>query len=351
MNTLNDDTMYQALLDKDSTFEGIFFAGIKTTGIFCRPTCTARKPKKENVEFFTTAKEAILKGYRACKICKPLNQPNETPQYIAALLEQIENHPEIKLKDADLIQQNIDPSTLRRWFLKNYNMTFHAYQRINRINHAFNKIQEGQSITNVAYDSGFDSLSGFGESFKNIFGVAPSHTKEQKIIYLTRLNTPLGTMFAGATDKGICLLEFTDRKMLETELKQLTKIFNAVIIQSKSPFFDILTEQLQAYFAGTLQTFTVPLDTKGTPFQEHVWATLQTIPYGTTCSYLEEATMMGKPKAVRAIGHANGMNRISIIIPCHRVIGANGDLTGYGGGLWRKRWLLELERSHNKNHH
>ncbi|MCI0706957.1 MAG: methylated-DNA--[protein]-cysteine S-methyltransferase, partial [Ignavibacteriae bacterium] len=199
-------------------------------------------------------------------------------------------------------------------------------------------------VTSAAFDSGFESLSGFGNSFKSVFGVSPKKGKAQQVINVTRLETPLGTMLACATEKGICLLEFTDRKMLETELKDLAKRLNAIMLQGESVHFDTLRQQLVEYFEGKRKEFTVPLDTPGTEFQQAVWNILQTIPYGSTRSYLQQAKLIRKPDAVRAVAHANGMNRISIIIPCHRVIGSDGKLVGYGGGLWRKQWLLDHER-------
>lgn len=341
---LSNEIMYKALVDKDSTYEGSFIAAVKTTGIFCRPTCTARKPKKENVEFYSTAKEAILKGYRPCKVCNPLEKLGETPDYIKNILKELNDNPSLKFKDWDLIQQGVEPSKIRRWFLKNHGITFQAYQRMYRINSAFKKIQKGEPVTSVAFDTGYESLSGFTDSFKSIFGVSPSNSKDKQIINITRLETPLGTMFACAVEQGICLLEFTDRKMLETELKGLAKQLNANIIQGANKHFDLLKQQLDEYFEGKRKEFTIQLFTPGTEFQQSVWKVLRTIPYGSTYSYKQQAIALKKPDAFRAVANANGMNRISIIIPCHRVIGEDGNLTGYGGGLWRKKWLLDLEK-------
>jgi len=341
---LTEAIMYQALVDKNASFEGAFIAAVKTTGIFCRPTCKARKPKPENVEFFDTTKEAILHGYRPCKVCSPLEIPGATPDYVKEILKEIGQNPSIKFKDWDLRTKGIEPSKIRRWFLKNHGITFHAYQRMFRINTAFKKIQNGETITTAAFDSGYESLSGFNDSFKSVFGVSPSNSKNKQIINITRFETPLGTMFACAVDQGICLLEFSDRRMLETEFKALAKHLNATIIQGTHPHFHKLESQLTEYFEGKRKVFTVPLFTPGTDFQQSVWNELQSIPYGTTRSYKQQAIAICKPEAVRAVGHANGMNRISIIIPCHRVIGENGNLTGYGGGIWRKQWLLDFEK-------
>lgn len=341
---LTEDIMYKALLDKDSSFEGSFIVGVKTTGIFCRPTCTARKPKRANVNFYNNTKEAILAGFRPCKICNPLNKLNETPEYVNNIITELNTNPSQKFKDWDLKQRGIEPSKMRRWFLKNHGITFHAYQRMFRINSAFKNIQNGDTVTSTAYDSGYNSLSGFTDAFKSIFGVSPIKSKKQNIIDLTRIETPLGTMFACAVKEGICLLEFSDRKMLETQFKNLAKRLNATIIQGNNKHFEILNKELAKYFEGKLKVFTVPLFSPGTDFQESVWKELLKIPYGSTRSYQEQANLLNKPKSVRAVANANGMNRISIIIPCHRVIGSDGNLTGYGGGLWRKKWLLDLEK-------
>ncbi len=344
---LTTTRMYQAILDKDAAFEGVFFTCVKTTGIFCRPVCTARKPKLENVEFVPSAKEALGKGYRPCKICEPLRLPDETPDFIHALLDEIRENPSEKIGDWQLRQRHLEPHTIRRWFMKHHGMTFHAYQRMFRLNTAFKKLQQGDSVTDVAFGTGYESLSGFGDSFKAVFGVSPRDGREQGVIDLTRLETPIGTMFAAAVPEGICLLEFTDRKALPTELKALAKHYNATVLQGDNPHFAELKKQLAEYFGGSRKRFDVPLAMPGTAFQQAVWNELLTIPCGSTRSYAEQAERLGKPTAVRAVANANGMNCISIVVPCHRVIGSDGHLTGYGGGLWRKQWLLELERGNS----
>ncbi len=339
------EQMYKASFDKNPDFEGVFWMGVKTTGIFCRPTCTARKPKPENVEFFSNTKDAILKGYRPCKVCKPLENPEETPKEIQDLLNELAENPALKFKDYDLVKRGLEPATVRRWFLKNHGITFHAFQRMFKINSAFKKLQNGESVTDTAFDSGYESLSGFNESFKNIFGVSPKQSMTEKIINLKRIETPLGTMIACADENGICMLEFSDRKALPTELKDISKYFDANIIQGENPHFKTLEKELKEYFAGKLKDFTIPLSPVGTDFQKKVWEVLRKIPYGTTRSYSQQAEILGNPKAVRAVANANGLNKISIIIPCHRVIGSDGTLTGYGGGIWRKQKLLELEKA------
>ncbi|WP_317207353.1 bifunctional transcriptional activator/DNA repair enzyme AdaA [Chryseobacterium gleum] len=345
MMELTGKIMYEASYTKDVSFEGIFWMGVKTTGIFCRPTCTARKPKFENVEFFSSTKDAMLKGYRPCKVCRPLENLNATPQYIKELLKEIADDPALKLKDYDLVKRGLEPATVRRWFLKHHGITFHAFQRMSKLNTAFKKLQQGESVTGVAFDTGYESLSGFNESFKNIFGVSPKNNTMEKIIDLKRIETMLGTMIACADENGICLLEFSDRKALPTELKSIAAHCKANIIQGENPHFETLEQQLSEYFEGRRTEFTVPLSPVGTAFQKEVWNILQEIPYGATRSYQEQADILGSPKSVRAVANANGLNKISILIPCHRVIGSNGQLTGYGGGIWRKQKLLQLEKA------
>jgi AraC family transcriptional regulator of adaptative response/methylated-DNA-[protein]-cysteine methyltransferase len=342
----SDTIMYKALIEKDTSFEGLFVAAIKTTGIFCRPVCTARKPKIENVEFFDTAKEAILHGYRPCKICNPLVTPGVTPEYIRLLLDEIHANPSQKITDADLRRRSIEPDRIRRWFMRYHGVTFHAYQRLYRINSAFKMIRDGGSVTDTAFASGYESLSGFNDTFKTIVGVPPSSSKDRKFLDMTRIETPLGPMIACANEQGVYLLEFTDRRMLETELKELSDELDTPIIQGNNPHFIQLKRQLDEYFEGRRTEFTVPLITEGTEFQKQAWKYLATIPYGSTVSYKHQATGLSNAAAVRAIARANGMNRIAILIPCHRVVGENGDLTGYAGGLWRKKWLLDLEKKH-----
>lgn len=344
--TLSKDLMYRALVDKNSQFEGVFFAGIKTTGIFCRPTCTARKPKPENVEYFESTREALINGYRPCKVCKPTQNRGAIPEDLQALLKEIESNPFERITDSHLRARNLNPSQVRRWFQKNHEMTFHAYQRLIRINSAFSNIKNGDKVIAAAFDNGFSSLSGFQYSFKKATGINPRESKQKGQLTMTRIPTPLGPMFAIASDEAICLLEFTDRRMLETELKQLEKIYGSSILPGNHKLFSILDRQLQEYFVGKLRKFTIPLATPGSDFQGKVWQTLKKIPYGHTISYMEQAKSLGKEGAVRAIASTNGHNRVAIIIPCHRVIGSDGELKGYGGGLWRKKWLIDHEKKH-----
>ncbi len=178
---------------------------------------------------------------------------------------------------------------------------------------------------------------------QDILDASEPNEKHTNVIYIRQISTPLGPMFAGATEKGICLMEFADRKMLRTELKDLQRLLKAQILPGTNIYLEQAQKEMEEYFLGTRKTFDVQLDAPGTEFQKRVWAALLNIPYGKTVSYKHQATILNNLPAIRAVASANGHNRVSIIIPCHRVIGENGNLTGYGGGLPRKRWLINFE--------
>ncbi len=339
----DDPTMYRALVEKDPTFEGLFFAGVTTTGIFCRPTCTARKPRRENVLFFASAGEALGAGYRPCRVCRPMEPAGAAPEPLARLLAEVEAAPGRRLTDADLRARGLDPATVRRWFKRHHGMTFQGYLRALRVGAAFGHLGAGATVLDAASDHGWESLSAFGDAFRRVMGASPRRAAGPAVV-VSRFLTPLGPMLAGASERGVCLLEFADRRMLETQLERIRKRLGAPLVPGESPTLEQLGGELERYFAGELRDFTTPLDLRGTDFQQRVWAVLRAIPYGATRSYAEQARLLGQPEAVRAVARANGDNRIAVVVPCHRVVGADGSLTGYGGGLWRKRWLLDLER-------
>jgi AraC family transcriptional regulator of adaptative response/methylated-DNA-[protein]-cysteine methyltransferase len=338
------DDYYKALLDREPSYVGIFYVGVKTTLVFCIATCRARKPKRENVIFYTSFKEALDAGYRPCKICKPTENANQAPEPVEKAMQLVRDNPKEKISDHQLRQLQISPELVRRWFKKNYAMTFQAYQRMYRINSAFQELKGGKKTIDVAFESGYDSLSGFGYIYKKIVGKAPKFSSENSVILISRLTTILGPMFICATEKGVCLLEFVDRRMLETEFKDLQRLLKAKIVAGENRHIKQAKQELTEYFDATRIVFDVSLDTPGTEFQQSVWTCLKSIPYGETYTYQQQAEKINKPKAVRAVASANGFNRISIIVPCHRVIGKNGKLTGYGGGLERKRWLIDHEK-------
>jgi AraC family transcriptional regulator of adaptative response/methylated-DNA-[protein]-cysteine methyltransferase len=335
--------MLQAFLSRDASFDGIFVTAVHTTGIFCRPTCTAKKPRPENVTFFGSSNEALLSGYRPCKRCRPLEVSGEPPEWLQPLLSEVEEDPTRRWTDRDLRARGWSPERVRRWFQRNHGMTFQAYSRARRLGSALGQMKDGSAVSRAAFESGYDSLSGFQEAFKLFFGAPPSVTAGATIIRVDRIPTPLGPMLVGATEDVVLLLEFVDRRMLPNQIKRIRKRTRGVFVPGKNDLVDRVSRQLAEYFDGTRRHFELPLGPVGTDFQQATWAGLVRIPFGETRSYAELATDIGRPSAVRAVGKANGDNALAIVIPCHRVVGADGKLVGYGGGLWRKRRLLELE--------
>jgi AraC family transcriptional regulator of adaptative response/methylated-DNA-[protein]-cysteine methyltransferase len=337
-------TMYRALVRRDPAYEGVFWVGVRTTGIFCRPTCPARRPRRENVEFFPRLADALTSGYRPCKQCRPLVARGDTPDWIAALLRLVDANPFERIREADLRRRGLEPDRVRRWFQRHHGMTFQAYQRHRRLGSALSHLRNGARVTTTAFATGYESLSGFREAVGKLLGDTPTAAREATLLRATRITTPLGPMLAVAGDTALHLLEFTDRRMLATQLEGVRRRFGAVITPGSSPVLAQVERELREYFGGERREFTVPLAIRGTPFQETVWRQLLRIPCGETRSYEQLARMAGHPGAQRAVGTANGSNRIAILIPCHRVIRADGTLSGYGGGVWRKKRLLELEQ-------
>jgi AraC family transcriptional regulator of adaptative response/methylated-DNA-[protein]-cysteine methyltransferase len=336
-------TLMDAFYSRDASYDGLFYTGVRTTGIFCRPSCPARKPKRENIEFFATARDAMFAGFRPCRRCRPLESPGETPGWLAALVDAVDAEPERRWTDADLRSHGVHPDRVRRWFKANHGMTFHAYARARRLGTALQRIREGDRVVVAAHDHGYESLSGFNTAVRELIGASPRGSRALATVVLRRLTTPLGPMIAGSIDGDVCLLEFADRRMLERQIKTLSRRLRCRFLPGTSAVLDILAHEIDAYFEGSLRRFSVPLRAPGTDFQRAVWEALAGIPYGETRSYADVAASLDQPSAVRAVARANGDNRLAILIPCHRVIGKDGSLTGYGGKLWRKQRLLELE--------
>ena len=337
--------MTKAFLNRNAEYDGIFFTGVRSTGIFCRPSCPARKPSPDNVQYFATAREALFAGYRACLRCRPMEVGGKAPDWAAPLLERLEQDPQRRIRDWEIRQSGVDPARVRRYFLRKYGITFQAYCRARRLGKALEKIREGSDLLEVAMDHGYESYSGFQDAFREIFGQSPGSSRSADFISLTWVETPVGPLVAGANSNGLCFLEFTDRRMLEKQLRTLNQRFHSPIVPGTNDHLDKLKKELNDYFAGNLRKFSLPLVYPGSEFQQRVWNALLQIPYGHTWSYQELADRIGHPDAVRAVGTANGMNRIAIVIPCHRVINKSGKLGGYGGGLWRKKFLLDLEQN------
>ena len=314
-------------------------------GKFCLPGCKKSPGEGPRTREFESAREALAAGFRPCKVCTPLLTGIADPGWLVPLMHEVESDPARRWHDHDLEMLSLDPGMVRRWFVANHGFTFHAYTRLRRLGAALRQIQHGDPVTDAVIAGGYESEHSFREAFTQVFGNPPSAVDRESSIWINRIATPLGSMIVGVHDSGLCLLEFAERRMLDTQLKKLRQRMGRVFLPGDHPMMDQVKQELDAYFNGSLRNFTVPVVAPGTVFQESVWQALSAIPYGETRSYAEVAEGIGHGDAVRAVGRANGDNRIAIIIPCHRVVGSDGELTGYGGGLWRKEYLLAMEQA------
>lgn len=337
---------YQALLNKDPLYDGIFYVGITTTGIFCRNVCSARKPKFENCEFFQSPKEALISGFRACKRCRPLAPPNSLPYELQQLLVMVQKEPEKRWKEADIMDLGLDLSTIRRQFRKRFGMTFIQYARAIRMGIAMKEIRKGKGFIDAQLSANYESSSGFRDAFAKIMGDVPNNLRKGgKVLYASWIDTPIGPMIAIGDDEYLYLLEFVERRALENEIIALRKETKSPIIPGVSAPVESIRKELTDYFSGKLNYFTTPIKSAGSAFQKQVWEELKKIPYGQTISYAELAKKIQSPKACRAVARANGTNRLALIIPCHRVINSSGEIGGYGGGIHRKEWLIRHEKN------
>jgi AraC family transcriptional regulator of adaptative response/methylated-DNA-[protein]-cysteine methyltransferase len=213
------------------------------------------------------------------------------------------------------------------------------------LSRAFTQIRSGQLVDDVVLGHGFESHSGFRAAFTRTFGKTPGKARDGDYLRVMLLDTPLGPMLAAASNEAVCQLEFADRRKLNGSYSELRRRFDLPVVPGENLVLQKLRRELQEYFRGVRRDFTTPLTLRGTDFQQRVWRELQRIPYGRTASYEAIARKIGSPAAVRAVARANATNRLYLLVPCHRVIGKDGALSGYGGGVWRKRLLIELERT------
>ncbi len=347
LNQLPDHAaLYEAFSRREAALDGVVYVCVKTTGIFCRPVCPARTPKSQNVVFVGSPADAIAAGYRACKRCRPLEAPESPSALLDRLLSMVEEDPSRRWSEADLRTLGIEPATARRHFQRRFDMTFSQYARARRLGHAFKTIKGGDAVIEAQLDAGFESGSGFRDAFSRQFGEAPNRSRAAQAFVMSWIDTPLGPMLAVADDNALHMLEFIERKSLREHLERYRTQFNATVVPGSSPALERIQQELSAYFSGDNLDFSSTIAGAGTEFQNQTWTALRNIPPGETRSYAELASAIGNPSAVRAVANANRQNRCAIILPCHRVIGSDGSLTGYAGGLWRKQWLLDHEKRH-----
>jgi AraC family transcriptional regulator of adaptative response/methylated-DNA-[protein]-cysteine methyltransferase len=340
----NDDILYDALIARDAAYEGFAWAAVKTTGVFCRLTCPARKPKRENTTFYGTIAECMEAGFRPCSRCRPLMKFGETDPVVTKLVEALDADPFRRWSEDDVIATGIDPSTARRAFKRRFGLSFLEMARLRRMGKAADVLNEGASVIDAQLDAGFESGSGFRSAVTKLFGEAPAKLRGKDLLRADWIETPIGPMIAIADSYALHILEFAERKALPSEIRRLQAATGSGIAMGRHPPIEQMEAELKAYFAGEDVSFATRIAGHGTPFQRQVWDALRKIPAGEIRSYGALAADMNAPSSTRAVAGANGANQIAIVIPCHRVIAADGSLTGYGGGLWRKRWLQEHER-------
>ena len=339
----DDDALYSALLERDATFEGHAWVGVTSTGVFCRLTCPARKPKRENCRFFASVAACLDAGFRACRRCRPLASAADADPLVSGLIAALERDPEHRWTERDLVGRGLDPSTVRRAFRRHLGTTFLAIARRQRLRNGAAMLRDGGKVVDAQLDAGFDSASGFRSALARLLARRPTELTGSEGLRADWIDTPLGAMLAVTDRRALHLLEFFDRRALPNELKRLQERRGPIGLGCYDTT-DQVREELSRYFAGADATFKTTVSPAGTAFTQRVWDELVQIPVGETCSYGELARRIGRPTASRAVARANGANPVAILVPCHRVVGADGRLTGYGGGRWRKRRLIDLER-------
>lgn len=356
---LDAGAMYRAVAARDTSLAGVFYLGVTTTGIFCRVGCPSRVPRREHCEFFSSVAGAVQAGYRACLRCTPTDPGPLAPAWAGRIIAMMDAEPSRVLSAGDIRRAGADVAAASRYFQARFGVTVQAMSRARRVGLAMRWLRDGGTVRGAMHAAGFESESGLRKAVHELFGVSLGAAADIPTdpILARWLETPLGPMLAGATAAGVCLLEFVDRRGLGTQLDTLRARLARPIVPGNAPALDTLARALATYFetapdgralAGARRDAdplrAVVIDAPGTPFQKAVWDELRRVPMGHTATYAELARRIGRPTAVRAVAKANGDNRIALIIPCHRIVGAGGALTGYAGGLWRKQWLLEWER-------
>jgi AraC family transcriptional regulator of adaptative response/methylated-DNA-[protein]-cysteine methyltransferase len=338
---LDADTAWAAFMRRDRAWDGRVIGAVKSTGIYCKPSCPARRPKRENVEFFASGDEAKAAGYRPCLRCKPDEVGRDARAVARAveIIEAAEEQPQL----AQLAEAvGYAPHHFQRLFTRAVGVSPAAYARATRIKRAERHLEENERVTDAIYDAGYQSPSGFYTDAKERLGMTPSAWRDGgrgETIRWTTFDSPLGEMLIAATSKGICRLTFDDS---EASLRR--QFPNATIMKDDGGMRELVEGALTAIERPAAAP-ELPIDVAGTAFQDMVWRELRKIPLGETRSYAEIAAAIGAPKAVRAVGTANGDNHVCVLIPCHRVIRSDGSLGGYGGGLDRKKKLLAAEGS------
>jgi len=344
---LSENQCWNAVMARDGSFDGRFFFGVVTTGVYCRPSCPARHPLRKNIRFFQAPAEAEKAGLRPCVRCRPLCDP---AQPIAALCRYLEEHCDERPSLTTLAARaGVSRFHLQRTFKAALGVTPKQYLEAHRVGKLKKELRQAKDVTTAVYQAGFGSSSRVYERANSRLGMTPKQYRRGGggvTIKYAVIQSPLGPAMMGATGRGVCFLQFGESR--EQLLDQLRREYPAARLESAveppTAEFRQWMDALSAYLAGTPPATNLPLDIQATAFQMRVWDYLRSIPAGTVRSYAEVAQGIGQPTAVRAVARACAANRVAVVIPCHRVVRKTGESGGYRWGEERKRALLDRER-------
>jgi AraC family transcriptional regulator of adaptative response/methylated-DNA-[protein]-cysteine methyltransferase len=347
MSTTLENQWWDAVLARDASRDGEFFFGVTSTGVYCRPSCAAKRPRRENVAFFLRLEDAEKAGFRACLRCKPRSASrNPQADAIKRICRYIEQHLDEPITLDRLSSAfGMSPFHLQRTFKKVVGITPRAYADSSRMKLLKQNLQTGKSVTTALYDAGYSSSSRLYERTASQLGMTPDKYRRGAVaatIRYTFADSPLGRMLVAATDKGVCAIQFADT---DDELGEgLKREFPFAVRKRDDESMEAWTKTLLSQMDGHAVNSALPLDIQATAFQRRVWTHLQSMPFGTTQSYGEVAKAIGQPSAARAVARACATNPVAVAIPCHRVVRENGGMGGYRWGVQRKETLLQLEQ-------
>ena len=345
MSKSTSEIYWQAVQTRDSSMDKLFVYAVRTTKIYCQPSCPSRQPNLGNVAFFDTPEQAELAGFRRCKRCWARAEKDATASIVQKVIHLLENEvdePSLEMLGAAV---KLSPWHLQRVFKTATGVSPKQYAKTHRAKKLRGELKSNPSVTRAMFEAGFGSSSRMYESQNAQLGMNPKQYRaggEGERIAFVQIDTAVGRMLLAATARGLVAVRFGDDAQSLTELR--TEFPKATL----EPDPDLLAPQTQAileHILGHTQGLDLPTDVRATVFQTRVWNALKSIPYGQTRSYSEVAQAIGQPSAVRAVARACATNPIALVVPCHRVIAANGDLSGYRWGIERKRDLLEREAS------
>nr|WP_298897488.1 methylated-DNA--[protein]-cysteine S-methyltransferase [uncultured Altererythrobacter sp.] len=338
--SIPNETAWSAVMRRDRSYDGRFVTGVLTTGIYCRPSCAARHPARRNVRFFATGEDARAAGLRACKRCLPDNVGRDEAAVLAAI-EEIKASEGAPTLDELATITGYSPTHFQRVFKRATGLSPAAYSRALREERAKDALIGASRVSDAIYDAGYEAPSRFYEGVEGKMGMTASDWKKGgagRAIHWVVVETSIAPMLVAATERGVCCLSFNEG---EEELH--ARFPNAELISGGDTFRELFEQVVAAIEDPALDNSHIPLDVKGTAFQQRCWQALRQIPAGETRSYGEQAAMLGNPKASRAVGSANGANNIAVLIPCHRVVPASGGVGGYAYGPEIKTELLKRE--------